>query len=147
MKPIHIVAVSLIALVGVAGVGAGSAYLVLRRASPAAAAEAPAPAASAEEPDLVAVSLAKFVTDLADKDRPRYVDVTVVLALKSDKVKPKVEKAVPEIRDAILGHLRTLTASQLAGAEGKDRLAQSLQQVLNKHQGIRKVLITDLLVQ
>jgi flagellar basal body-associated protein FliL len=95
------------------------------------------------------LKLKNFVTDLADADRARYVDVTVALSLPSQLALEEAKKAEVQLRDFVLSHLRTRTAADLAGAAGKERLAQALQKGISdllKVQ-VRAVYVTDLIVQ
>ncbi|HEY8347877.1 MAG TPA: flagellar basal body-associated FliL family protein [Symbiobacteriaceae bacterium] len=90
-----------------------------------------------------------FVTDLADKDKVRYVNVSVSLAMKDQAALEEAKQMEPQIRDVILGQLRQRTAAELAGAVGKDDLANGLQSALRGLLGDRlvKVYITDLVIQ
>lgn len=130
--------------VGVAGLG----YYVFMR--PAAAATAPAEThAEAADAELSFLKLKNFVTDLADKDRARYVDVTIAVGVKDEAAMESVKTKEPQIRDIILTQLRTRVAADLLGSVGKDRLAESLKEPLTKllKENFKAVYITDLVVQ
>lgn len=141
---ITLVASVLVLALGVAGL---AAWVFLKQ--PAIAAPAPSPAGHAIEPEVTFFKLKNFVTDLADKDRLRYVDVTISLALIDSKALETAKKNEPQIRDAILSQLRINLAVDLAGAAGKDKLAEELAKavvpILKKQ--LTKVYITDLVVQ
>jgi len=109
----------------------------------------PAVDVSTDPADLVFFETDHFVTDLADKDRLRYVDVTVTLAMRNQKALEKAEQLEPQIRDTILGQLRLRTAPELAGSAGKSDLAEALQNALSGllGDGLVKVYITDLVIQ
>lgn len=151
MKRIALIAgVALGLVVLMAAAAGGAAYLVLQRVRPeglAAAAPAPAPDAAADPGPVV--KLPRFVTDLADRDRQRFVDVTLSIKVRDEQAARTAEELMPQVRDAVLGHLRGRTAAELAGAAGKDRLAEALTELLNGKLpgGVRRVYITDLLVQ
>jgi flagellar basal body-associated protein FliL len=137
--------VSMLALaLAVAGLGA---FLFLR---PGTAAAPSAPAQTPVTVDaMVFFKTKNFVTNLADTDRPRFVDATVALALRDDVALENAKKIEPQVRDIVLGYLRLRTAADLAGAAGKEKLGTALQTGLNdvlKGQLI-KVYITDLTVQ
>lgn len=93
----------------------------------------------------------KFVTNLADKDRVRYVDVSVSLGTKDAAAKTELEKMEPQIRDAIISQIRKMTAQELSGAEGKERMAGAIQAGLEEIPGVSsfvlKVYVTDMVIQ
>lgn len=94
------------------------------------------------------VALPKFVTNLADTGGA--VDVTFVLVVRSEKDAAKVEKAKNQLRDAILGLLRTKRVAELTGPGGKDKLAESVATRVNDLLGsgmIAKVLVPDMVTQ
>jgi flagellar basal body-associated protein FliL len=95
------------------------------------------------------LKLKNFVTDLADKDRLRYVDVSISLGLKDEKAVEEAKKIEPAIRDHILGQLRKMTSAELAGAQGKEKLAETLQKGLSElmRGQLKAVYVTDLVVQ
>lgn len=99
--------------------------------------------------DTVFFETDNFVTDLADKDRLRYVDVSVSLAMRNERALETAKQLEPQIRDAILGQLRLRTAPELAGSAGKDDLSAALQSALSNllGDGLVKVYITDLVIQ
>ena len=130
--------------IGVAGLG----YYVFMR--PAAAAAAPAETHTEEaEIELSFLKLKNFVTDLADKDRARYVDVTIAVGVKDEVALESVKKQETQIRDIILTQLRSRVAADLLGAAGKEKLAESLKEPLTKllKESFKAVYITDLVVQ
>ncbi|HYF93951.1 MAG TPA: flagellar basal body-associated FliL family protein [Symbiobacteriaceae bacterium] len=140
---IALVAAVAILFLGVASLG----YWVLMR--PAAAVAAPAEHKEEPETELAFLKLKNFVTDLADKDRARYVDVTIAIGVKDEVALEAVKSKEPQIRDIILSELRARTAGDLMGAAGKDKLAASLKEPLTKllKENFKAVFITDLVVQ
>ena len=138
----------LVLALAVAGLGA---YVFLGPAAAPAAESSDAKSKGTEETTVVLeyLKLKSFVTDLADKDRPRYVDTSIALAF-ADKLSADTAKKIePQIRDLILSQLRTRTAVELAGADGKEKLAKSLQTALAPvlKESLKAVFITDLVVQ
>jgi len=105
--------------------------------------------AASEPANVVFFETDNFVTDLADKDRLRYVDVTVTLAMRNQRALEKAQQLEPQIRDTILGQLRLRTSPELAGSAGKSDLAAALQNALTGllGDGLVKVYITDLVIQ
>jgi flagellar basal body-associated protein FliL len=135
--------------VAVAGIGA---YLFLgggATARPAANTVANSQSAKQAAAPPTFYTLAHFVTDLSDRDRLRYVDVTVSLAMKDEKSVTDAKKIEPQIRDLILGRLRLLAAADLVGTKGKEQLAATLQGVLGDvlKDSLVKIYVTDLTVQ
>lgn len=145
---ITLVATTLLLTVAVAGIGA---YVFLFQ-----------PTASAEEkhteeaPEVAKVAAetfyfkpSKFLTNLADKDRLRYVELSIALAMKDAAALETAKKIEPKIRDVVLDKLRQQVAADFAGAEGKAKLAETLQAGLNEilKGYLTKVYVTDLVVQ
>lgn len=94
------------------------------------------------------IALPKFVTNLADPGAA--VDVTFVLVVRSDKDAARVERAKNQLRDGILGLLRTRRAADLTGPGGKDRLAELVLQRANELLGsgtVTRVLVPDMVTQ
>lgn len=142
------IALALAVILVSAGAAGGAAFLVLRavEGKPAAAAAKPA---EGEQTKGKVVSLTRFLTDLADRDRRRYVDVTVSVLVEGEEAALALEEDMPEVRDAVLGYLRSQGAAELIGSVGKERLSAALEQVLGPlvPGGVRKVYITDMVVQ
>ncbi|MBP2017002.1 flagellar basal body-associated protein FliL [Symbiobacterium terraclitae] len=91
----------------------------------------------------------KFVTNLADTDRLRYIQFSVALGLVSQNAKETAQEAEPQVRDVVLSHVRVLTSKDLNGAGGKERLAQAIKEgldaILPGH--VTRVYITDMVIQ
>jgi flagellar protein FliL len=144
---ITLVTATLVLTVAVAGIGA---YVFLFQ--PTAAAEG---AAHTEEPVEAAhaeafyLQPAAFLTNLADKERLRYINVSIALALKDEAALESAKKIEPQLRDVVLDHLRQKVAADFAGAEGKAKLAETLQAGLTQilKGSLTKVYVTDLVVQ
>lgn len=95
------------------------------------------------------VRLNKFVTNLADKDRIRYIDLSVALGVRAESDVAAIEEMEPEIRDAILSQIRNMTSQDLAGSEGKNRMAEAIQKGLASllKERLVKVYVTDMVIQ
>ncbi len=143
---IALVASILVLALGVAGLGA---YVFLKPSGSAAVAETSSSKDVAKTTPLEFLKLKNFVTDLADKDRLRYIDVTIALAVVDVKALEEAKKKEPQIRAMILSQLRERTSADLAGARGKDRLAEALNGPLAALLGdvFKGIYITDLVVQ
>ena len=89
------------------------------------------------------------MTNLADKDRLRYIKFSVALGLRTAESEQIAEGAAPQVRDVVLSQVRELTSSDLSGADGKERLAQTiktgLDAVLPGH--VTRVYVTDMVIQ
>ena len=144
---IALLAAVLVLGVGVVGLGV---YVFLGPGGAGAARPQSAPPAeSAEHGGQEFLKLKNFVTDLADKDRLRYVDVTIAVALNDAAGLEAAKKVELRMRDLVLGHLRSLAAATLAGASGKEKLAEELTRVISpllQGQPV-KVYVTDLVIQ
>jgi flagellar basal body-associated protein FliL len=145
---IALVASILVLAVAVAGLGA---FLFLKSGAPSNGGEqaAETKAAKAAATEVVFFKTKNFVTDLADKDRLRYADVTLALAMKDEASLDIAKKAEPQIRDIVLGQLRIRVAADLAGSTGKEKLSEALQAALGEllKNSLVKVYVTDLIVQ
>lgn len=95
------------------------------------------------------VELKKFVTNLADTDRIRYIDLTVALGVKTAADKAEVEGMEPEVRHVILSQVRGMTSVDLSGASGKDKLAEAIKNGLADmlKDKLVKVYVTDMVIQ
>lgn len=140
------IALALAVILASAGAAGGAAFLVLRaiEGNPAAT-----KLTEGERAKGKVVTLSRFLTDLADRDRRRYVDVTMSVLVEGETAALALQEDMPEVRDAVLGYLRSQGASELIGSVGKERLAAALEQVLGPlvPGGVRKVYITDMVVQ
>lgn len=142
--------VALVAAVIVLAVGVAGLAVYVWRFPPGSTATGGATAA----PGQAAVEKAyyemdKFVTNLADTDRLRYIQFSVALGLVSESAKETAQEADPQVRDVVLSKVRVLTAKDLSGADGKERLAQAIKEgldaILPGH--VTRVYITDMVIQ
>ena len=146
---IALVGAILLLAVGVVGIGA---YVFL---SPGALAQAgsqsavEAPAKQEAPVEVVFFQTKNFVTDLADTDRMRYVDLTIALGLAGQAAADAAQKQEPLIRDIVLTEMRKKRAADLTSAAGKELLAESLKTALTEvlQGSLQRVFITDLVVQ
>lgn len=145
MKRVLLIVGILSLLLVAVGAGAGGAYLVMNWEKIMAGPEpVPPPEAKGQ-----LVPMPRFFTDLADRDRRRYVDITLTLLVKDEAVAKEVQEQMPVLRDAVLGYLRSQGAGELLGTAGKERLGEALVEVVSPvvDGGVRKVYVTDMLVQ
>jgi flagellar FliL protein len=145
---IALVSAVLVLALGVAGI---AVYVFVVMPGQSAGGEKPAAAAETHEETKAGASvrLNKFVTNLADKDRIRYIDLSVALGVRAEADVAAIEEMEPEIRDAILSQIRNMTSQDLAGSEGKNRMAEAIQKGLASllKEKLVKVYVTDMVIQ
>ncbi|MEW8976789.1 MAG: flagellar basal body-associated FliL family protein [Symbiobacterium sp.] len=144
-----LVAAVVILAVGVAGLAA-YVFLFMPQTGGAVGAEETATVSTGRPATEAAYyELNEFVTNLADTDRIRYIQFSVALGLRSTESEAIVEENEPLVRDAVLTQVRGLTSKDLIGSDGKDRLAQTVQEALGHalpgH--VTKVYVTDMFIQ
>lgn len=80
--------------------------------------------------------LEQFTVNLADQES--YLQTEIQLMLADTKVQEKIKAHMPEVRDAMIRLLSSKTAEELNQPEGKDQLAEEVQQQINEVLGIKK---------
>jgi flagellar FliL protein len=109
-----------LALLVLAAAGGGAAWWFLGRAHEGAEAKP----AAVKPP--VFHTLEPFTVNLAEENGDHYLQVAVVFQLADDKTVDKVKTYLPVIRNRILLLLSAKRPSELAGAEGKQKLVGEL---------------------
>jgi flagellar FliL protein len=109
-----------LALLLLAGAGGGAAWWFLGRPHEAGEAKP----AAVKPP--VFHTLEPFTVNLAEENGDHYLQVAVVFELTDDKAVDKVKTYLPVIRNRILLLLSAKRPSELAGAEGKQKLVTEL---------------------
>jgi len=96
-------------------------------------------------------SMNEFVTNLADTNRTRYIKFSISLGMARAGAEADLEKYEPLMRDAIVSQARSMTAEELSGAQGKDRLAEVIEEGLRTIPAVDmllvKVYVTDMVIQ
>jgi flagellar FliL protein len=144
--------IALVALVAVLVVGVGllAAYIFVIQPGQGGGAQVPA-RTSQRTTAAGFYPMTKFVTNLADTSRTRYIEVSLSLGTTKAGAETELEKLDPQMRDAVLSQLRSMTAQELSGAEGKDRLAEAIEEGLREipevDQLLVKVYVTDMVIQ
>jgi flagellar FliL protein len=135
-KLVIMVAVAAIVLGG-GGVGA-LLYMKKQKAAAEAAAaaaedgdaEAGAPAKSEKKKEHnahpVFVPMDPFVVNLADHEADRYAQIGITLEVPDEKVSEEIKTYLPAIRNNILLLLAHKSSADLAGGEGKEKLAREI---------------------
>ena len=96
------------------------------------------------------------VVNLADPGSTRYAQVGITLQLEDDKTAEEVKKFMPAIRNGILMTISRRTADELLSAEGKEKLAAEILDLVQKTTGmepykgyspVEAVLFSSIIVQ
>lgn len=126
-----------------------AAVRIVQKDLGSAVAAAPLQSGKAEVGSAVMVALEPFVTDLADRVRPRYLEVRLVLEV-DQATAGQVQEQMAHVRDAVLDALRVQTAADLNGAGGKAHLANAVSLAVREvlpRDGVHRVLVTDMVIQ
>lgn len=96
------------------------------------------------------------VVNLADAGSTRYAQVGITLQVEDAKTAEEVKKFMPAIRNGILMAISRRTADELLSAEGKEKLAEEILQLVQKTSGmepykgyspVEAVLFSSIIVQ
>jgi flagellar FliL protein len=96
------------------------------------------------------VTLEPFILNLADVDTNRYLKISIVLEFADAKGASAAESKMPQIRDALILLMSSLTYGDIHSVEGKLTLQSEILNRLNKVlEGavVRRIYFTDLVVQ
>jgi flagellar protein FliL len=96
------------------------------------------------------VTLEPFILNLADVDTNRYLKITIVLEFGDAAGASLAEGRMPQIRDALILLMSSLTYGDIHSVEGKLTLQSEILNRLNKVMegaSIRRIYFTDLVVQ
>lgn len=96
------------------------------------------------------VTLEPFILNLADVDTNRYLKISIVLEFADAKGAGTAEGKMPQIRDALILLMSSLTYGDIHSVEGKLTLQSEILNRLNKVlEGavVRRIYFTDLVVQ
>lgn len=84
-------------------------------------------------------------------DGDHYMKVNITLeVIHNEKVKEDVTKRVPQIRDLVIGYLRTITKEEIDQTGGKEKLGGELLNKINRAVGggkVKNVFFEDLMIQ
>jgi flagellar FliL protein len=113
----------IVAAVLVLGVGGAGAFIMLKRhGTPGDKSEAK----KVEKKPTVFAALDPFTVNLADRDRDHYLQIGLTYEVAGKDVEEEVKGQMPLIRSHILLLLTSKTATELATAQGKAKLAGEL---------------------
>ena len=142
-KLIIMLAVAALVL-GAGGVGGLLFMKKQKEAAEAAAAAADEDEAPAAKPEKkheksskppIFVPMDPFVVNLADHDADRYAQIGIVLEVPDEKVGEEIKNYQPAIRNNILLLLAHKSTADLAGGEGKAKLAREIRREALKAMG------------
>ncbi len=147
-KKLLLMVVGVVGLVVLAGGGA-AVYLLM---TPPADGDTAKAAVKQEEGPPIYEKLDTFTVNLADHES--YLQVEIALKVTDAKVQERIKLYMPEVRDALLRLLSSKSAAELAGSEGKERLAGEIQLQVNEvlgardsAKGVKGVLFTSFIIQ
>jgi flagellar FliL protein len=95
-------------------------------------------------------SLSTFIVNLADQGGKRYLRITIDLELTDEKIKEKLEKRLPQIRDQVLMIIPSKTFEELSSSQGKSALRDELIIKLNgllKNDYVKNIYFTEFVIQ
>lgn len=152
-KKVFIIVILLALLLG--GGGTGGFFFWKHRAAKAAQAaqskEEKKESHDADEKEVAeVVELAPFIVNLADRDEPKYLRMTVSLGLGEGAAEKPDPLFTTKVRNAILAIVTTKTSDQVLTVEGKAELRKEMlsaaRSVVDKP-SVHAIYITDFIVQ
>ena len=124
----------------------GSTYLVYSRlnADPA--------SAKLEKVDrqMLSLTLERITTNLADPGMTRFIQVGLEVWVSDDRTQRYFQENLAEVRDRLIGVLRSKTSADLQGAEGMERLSSEMAAALKAvypEGSVQAVHFTEFLIQ
>lgn len=105
-----------------------------------------------KEQEIILVPLKSFVVNLLDKKGigKRYLKVTMELEVGKEEGKAKIEKNMPQLKDAILLLLSSQTLKEINTMEGKLELKQAILSRIKQVLGdgiVKRIYFTEFVVQ
>lgn len=91
-----------------------------------------------------------IIVNLADRDVPRYLKIRIELESHTPKSEEKVDKRLPQIRDAIITILSSKTFKEIYDREGKKKLKMEIVRMANQLLGqdkIKEIYFTEFVMQ
>ncbi|GAB4233423.1 MAG: flagellar basal body-associated FliL family protein [Deltaproteobacteria bacterium] len=95
-------------------------------------------------------ALEPFILNLADIDSNRYLKISITLEFDSPGTTRQAEQRVPQIRDALILLMTSLTYGDIHSVAGKLTLQSEIQNRISKVMepgNVKRVYFTDLVVQ
>lgn len=147
---VRYIIIGVLAFVTVVGAGVGTVWFMLNRMTGPTPAAAQVVDSGILDPKAKVIDIGEFITNLADKDGPAFIDVKFSVVVKDEKDAKLIDTNTTVIRDAVLTLLTATTSEQVTGPDGAATLKNSVQGKLNELLGgpiIQRILITNLVVQ
>ena len=94
--------------------------------------------------------LEPFIVNLMDPGGKRYLKVTLELELSNEKMKPEMDKRLPQLRDTILTLLSSKSFKDICDLSGKYQLRAEILANLNRYLKtgkVKSVYFTEFIVQ
>ncbi len=91
-----------------------------------------------------------FIVNLMDPMGKRYLKVTLDLELSNEKMKPEMDKRLPQLRDAILTLLSSKSFKDVSDLSGKYQLRAEILATINRYLKtgkVKNVYFTEFIVQ
>lgn len=98
----------------------------------------------------LALPLDSFLVNLKDDRAMHYLKTSIVLSYMDPKDREVIEQSMPQIRDAVIQHLRGLSKNDLAGADRMEVLRLDLLDRINLIFGrdlVHSLYFSDFLIQ
>ena len=83
------------------------------------------------EPIGPTVSLGEFTVNLANHSRPAFIRADVVLELSDRRCIDEIEARFPQVRDVVIGIMRSFSLTDLGDAEGYERMKVEIKESVN----------------
>lgn len=156
MKKILLIAIGAIVLVGAAGI---ATYFLLANKTPSqegqeASSPAEKGAKKSQDPPIYYTLSPKFIVNFLKPSRARYLEVSLEVMSRKEKVIDAVKQHMPVIRDRLVLLFSSQESQSIASREGKEALRskvlEEIQQVLQEQinePGIEQVYFTSFVMQ
>lgn len=98
----------------------------------------------------IGVPIETFILNLADKDKNKYLKISMELLITSEEVKAEIDKSMSKIKDIIVVYLSAKTFDDVKSVEGKLQLKAEIMKRINsvlKKGNIKEIYFTEFVVQ
>jgi len=146
MKMVIIIAVAVIVIAG----GAIGAITFFKGDKEAESAEETAVVEETNESMSIGVPLETFILNLADKDRNKYLKISMEFRIASEEVKTEIEENISKIKDIVVVYLSAKTFDDVKSVEGKLQLKAEIMKRVNsvlKTGNVKEIYFTEFVVQ
>ncbi|RMF94350.1 MAG: flagellar basal body protein FliL [Candidatus Schekmanbacteria bacterium] len=147
--PLKMIIIIVVAVIVVAG-GAIGAITFLKGDKEGVEAKEAAATEEVEETASIGIPLETFILNLADKDRNKYLKISMELRVGSEEVKKEIDENMSKIKDIIVVYLSAKTFEEVKTVEGKLQLKAELMKRINsilKKGSVKELYFTEFVVQ